>query len=64
MADQLIITPPAPVQRALVVLTDAGYAAYIVGERDYDAACKKYEEDKVSYQKVAVRITAILINAK
>ena len=31
MNEQLHISPPAPVQRALDALTDAGYAAYIVG---------------------------------
>ena len=40
------------------------YAAYIVGERDYNVASQEYEKNKFPYKKVAVRITAILINAK
>lgn len=40
------------------------YAAYIVGERDYDVARQDYEKNKFPYGRVAVRITAILINAK
>lgn len=40
------------------------YSAYIVGERDYNAALQTYESNKFPYQRVPVRITAILINAK
>ena len=40
------------------------YAAYIVGERDYNLARQRYEENKKTYEKVAIRMTAILINAK
>ena len=39
------------------------YAAYNVGERDYNEARAEYEINKFPYKKVAVRITAILINA-
>ena len=40
------------------------YAAYNVGERDYDEARAEYEKNKFPYKRVAVRMTAILINAK
>ena len=38
--------------------------AKVVAERDYEAARQDYEKNKFPYKKVAVRITAILINAK
>ena len=40
------------------------YAAYNVGERDYNEARAEYEKNKFPYKRVAVRMTAILINAK
>lgn len=39
-------------------------AAKTLGERDYETARQNYEKNKFPYKKVAVRITAILINAK
>lgn len=38
--------------------------AKVLAERDYEAARQNYEKNKFPYKKVAVRITAILINAK
>ena len=35
-----------------------------IAERDYETARQNYEKNKFPYKKVAVRITAILINAK
>lgn len=40
------------------------YAAYVVGERDYNEARAEYDKNRFPYKKVAVRMTAILINAK
>ena len=39
-------------------------AAKTLAERDYEAARQNYEQNKFPYEKVAVRITAILINAE
>ena len=48
---------------AMRALTNASEDAAIA-ERDYETAQSKYEREKFPYQKMPVRITAILINAK
>ena len=66
-AYQAVVNNPSSTQEqrnaAMNELSQAT-AAKTLGERDYETARQNYEKNKFPYKKVAVRITAILINAE